>query len=237
MATEKIECQGVVLNALPYGESDRIIRIYTERMGKISVLVKGAKSRRSRYLALSEVFTFGVFRISRGKSFYYLNGGKILQPNLALRERYDRLIFASAIVEVVDKSSFEGEGTAKIFSLIRKALDQMAKSERPMSIFMAFAVKYMAFMGYRPLLPETGEGDYIFSFERGIVEREREDEGFNPVDPADIYTFRHLLYTSLDKINLDEIDGQTIEKVYGLLTHYMKVNLDLYSIQSLQLRL
>ena len=70
MATKRIECQGVVLAAMPYGESDKIIRLYTERAGKLSVLVKGAKSRRSATVALSEPFTFGLYRLSACKSFY-----------------------------------------------------------------------------------------------------------------------------------------------------------------------
>ncbi len=51
---------------MPYGESDKIIRLYTERAGKLSVLVKGAKSRRSATVALSETFTFGLYRLGAG---------------------------------------------------------------------------------------------------------------------------------------------------------------------------
>lgn len=236
MVTERIECQGIVLSETVYGESDRILRLYTERKGKVSVIVKGAKSRRSRFLPLSEVFTFGLYRLSRGRSIYYLNSGKILQANLGLRASYDRLIYASAIVEIVDRSSMEGEGTARIFSLLRKALHELSSGKEPLPIFLGFVIKYVSFMGYRPLIPSTDEVEAYFSSDRGIVEGENSTGGV-AVDPADIYTFRHLLYTSLDKINLDMTDKQTVEKTYRLLTNYLKVNLDLDKIQSLQLRM
>lgn len=236
MATERIECQGIVLSETVYGESDRILRLYTERKGKVSVIVKGAKSRRSRFLPLSEVFTFGLYRLSRGRSFYYLNSGKILQANLGLRSSYDRLIYASAIVEIVDRSSMEGEGTPRIFSLIRKSLYELSTEKEALPIFLGFAIKYISFMGYRPLIPSTDEKKAYFSPDRGIVEEEHVAGGIS-VEPAVIYTFRHLLYTSLDKINLDMMDEQTMEKTYRLLTHYLKVNLDLDKIQSLQLRM
>lgn len=236
MATERIECQGVVLSETVYGESDRILRLYTERKGKVSVIVKGAKSRRSRFLPLSEVFTFGLYRLSRGRSFYYLNSGKILQANLGLRSSYDRLIYASAIVEIVDRSSMEGEGTPRIFSLLRKALHELSTEKEPLPLFLGFVIKYVSFMGYRPLIPIADGEEAYFLPDRGIVEGEYIPGGV-AVDPADIYTFRHLLYTSLDKINLDMMEGRTVEKCYGLLIRYLKVNLDLDKIQSLQLRM
>lgn len=236
MATERIECQGVVLSETVYGESDRILRLYTERKGKVSVIVKGAKSRRSRFLPLSEVFTFGLYRLSRGRSFYYLNSGKILQANLGLRSSYDRLIYASTIVEIVDRSSMEGEGTPRIFSLLRKALHELSTEKEPLPLFLGFVIKYVSFMGYRPLIPIADGEEAYFLPDRGIVEGEYIPGGV-AVDPADIYTFRHLLYTSLDKINLDMMEERTLEKCYGLLIRYLKVNLDLDKIQSLQLRM
>lgn len=236
MATERIECQGVVLSETVYGESDRILRLYTERKGKVSVIVKGAKSRRSRFLPLSEVFTFGLYRLSRGRSFYYLNSGKILQANLGLRSSYDRLIYASAIVEIVDRSSMEGEGTPRIFSLLRKALHELSTEKEPLPLFLGFVIKYVSFMGYRPLIPIADGEEAYFLPDRGIVEGEYIPGGV-AVDPADIYTFRHLLYTSLDKINLDMMEERTLENCYGLLIRYLKVNLDLDKIQSLQLRM
>ncbi|MDY3118886.1 MAG: DNA repair protein RecO [Peptoniphilus sp.] len=237
MATKRIERQGVVLSSAPYGESDRIVRLYTERAGKLSVLVKGAKSRHSSTVALTETFTFGLYRLSLGKTFYYLNSGKILQANLGLRENYDLLIYASALVEIVDKSSMEGEGTARIFSLIRKALHELSLGDNPLPIFLAFLVKYLSFMGYRPMVPEeVEEGSYVFIEDRGIVKADDAPYG-TPLEAVDIYTFRHLLYTSLDKINLEKVDPTTLEKMYRLIKAYAVVNLELGKIQSLQLRM
>ena len=236
MATKRIECQGVVLAATAYGESDKIIRLYTERAGKLSVLVKGAKSRRSATVALSEPFTFGLYRLSAGKSFYYLNSGKILQANMGLRNNYDNMVYASALVEIVDKSSMEDEGTARIFSLIRKALHELSLTEAPLSVFLGFLIKYLSFMGYRPMLPESDEGSYVFLSDAGAVEAEGAAGG-EPLDGRDIYTLRHLLYTSLDKINLEDVDKTTLEKIYRLLKVYTVVNLQLDNIQSLQLRM
>ena len=236
MATKRIECQGVVLAATAYGESDKIIRLYTEREGKLSVLVKGAKSRRSATVALSEPFTFGLYRLSPGKSFYYLNSGKILQANMGLRSNYDNMIYASAVVEIVDKSSMEGQGTPRIFSLIRKALHEISNTDAPLSVFLGFLIKYLSFMGYRPMMPATDEGNFVFFSDMGAVEAEG-SAGGEPLDSQDIYTLRHLLYTSLDKINLEDVDSDTLEKIYRLLKVYTVVNLQLDNIQSLQLRM
>ncbi len=46
-----------------------------------------------------------------------------------------------------------------------------------------------------------------------------------------------ILRKSSKLTSLDMMDEQTMEKTYRLLTHYLKVNLDLDKIQSLQLRM
>ena len=130
----------------------------------------------------------------------------------------------------------EGEGTPRIFSLLRKALHELSTEKEPLPLFLGFVIKYVSFMGYRPLIPIADGEEAYFLPDRGIVEGEYIPGGV-AVDPADIYTFRHLLYTSLDKINLDMMEERTLENCYGLLIRYLKVNLDLDKIQSLQLRM
>ncbi len=54
---------GFVWSETPYGESSKIINIYTKEKGLIGIMCKGAKSMKSKLRAFTQVFTYGVFHI------------------------------------------------------------------------------------------------------------------------------------------------------------------------------
>ena len=61
------EVTGFILNEIPYGETSKIINIYTKEKGLIGVMCKGAKSMKSRLRAFTQNFTYGVFNLQYKK--------------------------------------------------------------------------------------------------------------------------------------------------------------------------
>ena len=55
MARERTVVQGIVLRGVDTKESDRILTVLTAQMGKVAVVAKGARSRRSRVTAAAQI--------------------------------------------------------------------------------------------------------------------------------------------------------------------------------------
>lgn len=58
-----IEVEGFILKETPYGESSKIINVFTKEKGLIGIMCKGAKSMKSKLRASTQVFTYGVFNL------------------------------------------------------------------------------------------------------------------------------------------------------------------------------
>ena len=58
---EKVE--GIVISEVAYGESSKIINIFTRSFGIVGIICKGAKSMKSRLRAVTTKFTYGYFNI------------------------------------------------------------------------------------------------------------------------------------------------------------------------------
>lgn len=56
---EKVE--GIILKESLYGDTSKIIQLFTKEHGLISVLCKGAKSAKSKFRATTLKFTYGIF--------------------------------------------------------------------------------------------------------------------------------------------------------------------------------
>ena len=134
-----------------FGESSKIIRVFTKEYGKISIMVKGAMSPKSRNLSVSQVFGLNEYLLKKGQSFFYISDSKILESNFKIRENYDNLVYASLLLEIIDKSSISGEANKKAFDLLRKTLNFFNFTKDPIGLALAFELKYLSFIGYRPV--------------------------------------------------------------------------------------
>ena len=58
-----LEVEGIVLSETPYGETSKIINLYTKEKGLIGIMCKGAKSMKSMFRASTQVLSYGVFNL------------------------------------------------------------------------------------------------------------------------------------------------------------------------------
>ena len=52
-----LEVEGIVLSETPYGETSKIINLYTKEKGLIGIMCKGAKSMKSMFRASTQVLS------------------------------------------------------------------------------------------------------------------------------------------------------------------------------------
>ena len=57
------KCEGIVISTTDYGETNKIVTIFTREWGKIGVMASGAKKPKSRLSAITQLFTYGYFLI------------------------------------------------------------------------------------------------------------------------------------------------------------------------------
>ena len=58
MARERTVVKGIVLRGVDTKESDRILTVLTAELGKVAVVAKGARSRRSRITAATQLLVY-----------------------------------------------------------------------------------------------------------------------------------------------------------------------------------
>lgn len=57
------EVEGIIISEIPYGETSKIINVYTKDYGIIGIICKGAKSPKSKLRAFTTRFTYGTFNM------------------------------------------------------------------------------------------------------------------------------------------------------------------------------
>lgn len=190
---EKIRTELIVLSEQKYGESSKIIRVFSKEKGKITILAKGALNAKSPLVSITQLFSHSNAYINKGRSFYYIESATILNSNFKIRKKYETLIISSYILELLDKTFLEGEVNKKIFDLTVKTLKIIQNINYIMPIILAFELKYITFLGYRPSLELQEKNNYFSIKDGGIVDLDENQFGCYLLDKKDIYYLKKII--------------------------------------------
>jgi DNA repair protein RecO (recombination protein O) len=118
-----------VLQAFPYSETSKILRLYTWEHGLRSVMAKGAQRPKSRFGGLLEPFTEGVaaFYLKDGRDLHTLSGFDLIRSRQALGRSLVGFAGASLLAEMALRFGTE-EPHPRLFATLADAWDAIARA-------------------------------------------------------------------------------------------------------------
>ena len=126
-----IEVTGMVLKAVPVLDTDKRITILTKERGKIGAFARGAKRQGSRFMAVTEPFVYGTFRLSEGRNAYNVSDVKPDQVFKEVREDLDSVFYASYFAEVADYYARENNDEREMLKLLYMSLKALTVEAIP----------------------------------------------------------------------------------------------------------
>ena len=199
----------LVIRSREFGESDRVLTLFSREMGKLQAVAKGVRKPKSRQRAGAQLFTYGDFLIHRGKSLDTVSQCSPRESFAFLWKDLDRSLAATGIVELLDISTIAAQPNPELFVLTLSCLFLLEQLD-PLLVLGAYALRLMIIMGYQPLLGVCAEcgggvqGDRLFfSSEAGgiLCSRCRENYAGKWIRAGSIAFMRQLVRTDIGKID------------------------------------
>jgi len=153
MSTERLyHTKGIVMRRRNQGEADRVLTLCTP-LGKIEVIVKGARKVRSRKAGHVELFTRSSFVISRVKnSWDIVSQAEMIEAHELLRSDLLRGTYARYAVELLDRFFTQGEGGLALCDLLDHTLTWMCEDGDLDLIARFYEQHLLGLAGFRPEL-------------------------------------------------------------------------------------
>src|SRR5690554_5705058 len=103
--------EAVVLRSMKYGETSRIVTLFTRDRGKITVLARGARLPKSRFGSTLGPMSFIqiVYYYKPTRSIQMLSESSYVQPFNGIGKRLDRITTGLRIIELVHALTQEEE--------------------------------------------------------------------------------------------------------------------------------
>lgn len=113
---------GMIIKAVPIGEYDRRLVLLTKERGKISAFVRGARKPNSRFVAATNLFCFGTFKLYQGRDSYTLAEAEISNYFEDLRLDFEGAYYGMYFLEIADYYTRENNDEREMLKLLYQSL-------------------------------------------------------------------------------------------------------------------
>ena len=155
-----IATNAIVLKRIPYGDTGVICRVFTEEMGKVSILAKGAWRPKNTAGPLLEPINhiYIQFYNKNTRDIQILKTAGFVQQFTELRNSLGRIILAFAIIEIIDKSTLVSCPHPILYRLCWRILDKLNdENENCWFVFAFFLYQFSLRLGFMPNLKNCSE--------------------------------------------------------------------------------
>ncbi|MEI7904418.1 MAG: DNA repair protein RecO [Candidatus Firestonebacteria bacterium] len=142
---------GITLKTRSYGETSKLLTIYTRAFGKINALAKGAKKIKSRFGSSMELFTESKMMLYKKSTagLYLVSQTEIISSFPGLSCEVVKFGTASVMSEFIYNFTPQGESNPALYNFYRASLELLNGSSNEENILMAFMAKFLWLSGYK----------------------------------------------------------------------------------------
>ena len=174
--TEDIEVTGLVVRETQTGEADKVITVFTDKLGRITVSGKGVSSLKNKYAASVQLFSYSTFELRKKGNFYYIRDAYYIENFMNIRYDIEKLALANYITDVVCDFGQEEAEDNELLSLALNTLYALSNRDLPLDLIKAaFEFRAAVIEGFMPDLSVCGrcgcelEGDAVIDVMNGRV--------------------------------------------------------------------
>ncbi len=237
-----IRTEGVILRRKNFGETDRLLTVFTRKLGRVSVIAKGVRKPTSRKTGHVEPFMRSALLIAKGKNLYILTQAETIDAYMPLREDLTGIGYGAYVVELLDAFTYEEGANLTIYKLLTSTLERLSRGDAAEIALRYYELRLLDSVGFRPEFftcvecgKEIREESQYFSGKLGGVvcptcgERERGNH-LRRISPRALKYLRHFQrspYSDLKDLSVPPELAPEIERImHSYLVYVLERNLN-----------
>ncbi|MBU9722493.1 MULTISPECIES: DNA repair protein RecO [Bacillaceae] len=220
--------EGIIIRTNDYGETNKILTLFTRENGKVALMARGAKRPKSRFASSAQLFIYGIFIYQRSTGIGTLNSADIIDSFRDVRGDLKLTAHGAYMVELLDKLTEDHERNPYLFELIYQMLHMLDEEMDPDILTRIFETKMLQVAGVSPVLDRcslcgTGEEPFVFSVKNaGLLCRhcQGEDPHHIKLMPAVLKLLRLFQHIDINRIGNINVKPETKQQLKEILGYY-----------------
>ena len=143
--------RALVLREVRYKEADRILTLFTDTFGKITVKARGALRKSSRTAAATQQLTYAEMTLFGNRGRWTVNEASLIESFDGLRGDIERFALGSYFAECIETFSVEDQPDPALLQLGLNCLYALSRGKQDLlKVKAAFELRLMGIAGYEP---------------------------------------------------------------------------------------
>ena len=232
-----VRTEAIALRSIRYGETSRIVTLFTREKGKIAVMARGALRPKSRFGSTLQPMSYmqAVLYWKASRQVQTLSESSHIRTFGDLHKNLAALAYGQRVVELVQALMQDEDENLLVFQLLIDVLDRLDRHPaRAEHIFYYFQLRLAGILGFAPhidreaveRIPESGGALLL---ETGSVEpsgahRNRETMRF--AARRTLRAFAIVACADADTIMQMRMDERTAAELGGLIEDFLRYHVE-----------
>jgi len=169
MAAFPEKLRAIVLSSLDYGDTDRIVTLFTLEHGRISAFARSARKSRKRFGAALETFSRIEAQARVKEGLCSLQDAVAETTFTGIRSDLGRISNALYACELVEAMTPEGHPIPRLYRLLVTYLEHLDTKAAVESDRRFFEINLLNILGYRPALEECSRCEALFNSSGAVL--------------------------------------------------------------------
>jgi DNA repair protein RecO (recombination protein O) len=243
--SEIIKTEAMVLTKMDYGDTSKIVSLYTKDYGKLSAIIKGGRSPKSKIGLMVDPLNHiqVVFYKKDSRELQLISNADLITHFTLIKDDLEKLKYSHAVLELLKNLTVDHEVNEKLFKGVIRILNLInSGGEQPVILFGRFFMFFLAELGYQIQLEQCAvcgrtnldNMELSHNFELGILcnDCRHSHVDFFSINPELFSVLYCLKYSK--KIELTSM--AVAERAIIFMERYLKFHIpDFKGIQSFQM--
>ena len=152
MTRKIIKTSALVLKSINWGETSKIVSLYTREQGIMNVIAKGARRHNSPYTGILETLNLveAIIYFNASRELQNLGQTGLENNFVAIRSSLEKTAYALAVLELIILLIQPKEGDEIFYDFVYAMLVEIGQSPHPVIVFWYFILKLTSYLGFKP---------------------------------------------------------------------------------------
>lgn len=169
-----VHTEAIILKTVDYGDSSKILTIFSRQDGKIALIAHSAKKPKSKFSGLAEVGNMldVVYYVKESRSVQILKEASYAQKMFNLRRDFEKMAVSLSALELIEQLLHENEVNKPLFDFTRAFLLWLNETDvEPAPVFPYLQLRLIDLMGLALQLeiPDEAAFPFYLNIEQGAV--------------------------------------------------------------------
>ena len=183
--------EAIILKRRNFSEADKILTVFTQKKGKISVIAKGARRLKSRKGGNLDLLNYCQLLIAKGKNLDLIVEAQAINSFLPLKKDLGKIGLSYLACEIVDLLNAERVENHLLFKYLNEFLESLSAEGDKLKqklLSVGFQFKVIDLLGFFSETLITSENDLVII--KKLIARD----------------FNQMAYLDVDKVSFDKLE-------------------------------